>query len=123
VAAPAKHLKQRFRITLPEKGTLEFKQSILPGVHVDAVHRFGRIQQVIQRIAAGACDHYNFAVRINSHEFAVAAGVFPTGIVNEVALVYAVKHPIPQVVDLRHFLTVKIVRVNPQDVSPKLSFC
>ena len=103
VAAPAKHLKQRFRITVAEKGTLEFKQSILPGVHVNAVHGSGRIQQIIERIAAGTCDHNNFAVRINSHEFAVAAGVFPAGIVNKVALVYAVEYPIPQVVDLRHF--------------------
>ena len=94
VVAFAKGLEEVFRAAVLEKGPFELKQGILPGVHVYAVDGARAIEQIVQRIASSTRDHDDFAARAKREQLAVAAGIFPAGVVHQIVAVHFVEYPI-----------------------------
>ncbi len=56
-------------------------------VDVDGVNLGGAVEEVVEGVAAGAGDHDDAAIRLEGEEFAVDAGIFPAGVVDQLAAV------------------------------------
>ena len=73
-------IRDRFQIVelaAFDQRQLQLQQRVLAGVDIHGVNFRRTVQQIIQRVAAGAGEDHQRAVRIEPQQLAVDARVFP----------------------------------------------
>jgi hypothetical protein len=85
--AEAKHLKQLVEAAFANERLLELQQRVLPVVHVHRMNLRRIIEQIIERVAAGAGDHHHAAVAVQFHQLPVEPRILPRCVVDEVGVV------------------------------------
>ena len=85
--ADAKHLKEVGKVPAGDEGHLQLQQRVLAEVHINGMDLRGIIEEVVERIAAGAGDHDDLAAGIEAEHLAIETGIFPSAVVDQVGAV------------------------------------
>ena len=72
----------------------ELEHRVLPQVHIDRVDFGWAVQQIVERVAAGTCDHDDPAVGANFQQGSIDARILPAGIVDQVISVHVRKQAV-----------------------------
>lgn len=80
------HFEEGIVIQVPDGGNLQFQQGVLARVHIDTVDMSRLVEYVIQRVASRRRDHQYLIIRLNGQRLAIAAGIFPAGVVDKISL-------------------------------------
>ena len=102
------HSKHRKEIRVLERSygrQLEFEKSGLVGIQIDAVDSLRAVQQVVQRIAAGAGDHDDPIFLADIQSPLINNGVFPALVVDEVSPVNLVEQPLVHSASIANIIT------------------
>jgi hypothetical protein len=92
-AAIAEHLE---KLVVPKSfngSQFQFQERRLVRIDIDAVDRGGVVNQIVERIAAGAGDHHDTIVRADIQNRVIQGRIFPTLVVDEITGVDLIEKP------------------------------
>ena len=83
MATTAEQCEQIVVIERRQGGELEVEQCVLARIEIDAVDLGRIVEQIVERVAAGAGDHRDTTAGADTEQGAVGARVLPTGVVDQ----------------------------------------
>jgi hypothetical protein len=102
VRTVSEHAEQIVEVAALDQRQLEPQQRVLTGIDIHRVNLRRIVQQIVQGVAPGAGEHHHPAVPVQFQDLSVDAGVFPTDVVNQAAVMNRLEHQIVGAVDQFH---------------------
>jgi hypothetical protein len=94
VGANAEELEKILKIAPIYEGEFELEHGVLAWIDVNSVDLRRVVEQVVEGIATGACDHDNPTVRAKLEQLAIDARILPAGVVDQLSTMNMVENQI-----------------------------